>query len=340
MFNLGSASSRRLADEIRELLEAGECAPASNPDSLKELSRHPSLAACIRSYVEQSHANKLAKDSEIQALEQTLRDMRQDQTAEKDQYERRIDQLKNDMDCLRIALEDAESDRTNLKSEQRVWEMIQSTLTEGVWDFIIKDGQPDNPASTMIITDQFRRLVGYTRAEMPDGLESQINITHPDDLSKIASTFEREIISPSGSGEYVEEFRLRHKTEGYCWFRERGRAIRDEHGRLVRAIGAVRNIEDEHSAKIAHDRLMENSQETYGQIADVVEVISGIATQTNLLALNAAIEAARAGSAGRGFSVVADEVKKLAGRTQEATTRIQKMLESQDNTSAAQKVRQ
>ena len=72
-------------------------------------------------------------------------------------------------------------------------------------------------------------------------------------------------------------------------------------------------------------------RETYSRIADVVDVISGIATQTNLLALNAAIEAARAGEAGRGFSVVADEVKKLADGTQEATKRIQEMLEAQDN---------
>ena len=77
--------------------------------------------------------------------------------------------------------------------------------------------------------------------------------------------------------------------------------------------------------------MIENSRETYSRIADVVDVISGIATQTNLLALNAAIEAARAGEAGRGFSVVADEVKKLADGTQEATKRIQEMLEAQDN---------
>jgi methyl-accepting chemotaxis protein len=93
---------------------------------------------------------------------------------------------------------------------------------------------------------------------------------------------------------------------------------------VQKTIGAITDLaQDVDNAAHVIRELSTNSD----SIGKVLDVIKGIAEQTNLLALNAAIEAARAGEQGRGFAVVADEVRTLASRTQESTQEIQEMIE-------------
>ena len=99
-----------------------------------------------------------------------------------------------------------------------------------------------------------------------------------------------------------------------------------EDGRQVveRTIQVMNELSGKISASCVNIEVLNDKTVNIGQI---LEVIKGISQQTNLLALNAAIEAARAGEAGRGFAVVADEVRSLAGRTQTSALEIQQMIE-------------
>lgn len=116
----------------------------------------------------------------------------------------------------------------------------------------------------------------------------------------------------------------RHATEAAAQANDADSQARDGNSLVSQVLNSINNLAHE----VGNTATAVNSVEQGAtEIGSVIDVINGIAEQTNLLALNAAIEAARAGEQGRGFAVVADEVRTLAARTQESTEEIRSMIE-------------